>query len=86
MTFGSPLFEETRITLGNGRVFTIRARNVSARNKYIQSAELYGAPLNRPWFTHQDIVEGGTLILGMGPRANRAWGSAPEAAPPSMSP
>ena len=31
---GSPIFEETRLTLAGGNVFTITARNVSAANKY----------------------------------------------------
>jgi predicted alpha-1,2-mannosidase len=82
---GSPIFDETRITLGNGKVFTITAKNVSAQNKYIQSAALNGKPLNQPWFSHGDIVNGGTLVLQMGSRPNTAWGSSPGAAPPSMS-
>lgn len=82
---GSPIFEETRITLGQSKVFTITARGVSAQNKYIQSAMLNGRALNKPWFEHADIAEGGTLVLEMGPRPNPAWGSALEAAPPSMS-
>lgn len=82
---GSPLFRQTRISLANGKTFTITARNVSERNKYIQSAELNGRPLNKPWFTHTDLVSGGTLLLEMGPRPNPNWGSAPDAAPPSMS-
>lgn len=82
---GSPLFEETRIALPKGRVFTIRAENASAQNKYIQSATLNGKAWNRPWFTHSDLASGGTLVLTMGPKPNFQWGSAPEAAPPSMS-
>jgi predicted alpha-1,2-mannosidase len=82
---GSPLFEEVRITLGNGKVFTISAKGASARSKYIQSARLNGKPLDKPWFEHADIAQGGTLSFEMGERPNTAWGSAPEAAPPSMS-
>jgi predicted alpha-1,2-mannosidase len=82
---GSPIFEETRISLENGKVFTITARNVSAKNKYIQSAVLNGKPLNKPWFEHSDMVNGGTLLLVMASTPNTAWGSAPEDAPPSMS-
>ncbi|HYW43937.1 MAG TPA: GH92 family glycosyl hydrolase [Bryobacteraceae bacterium] len=82
---GSPLFEETRIALDKGKVFTITARNVSTQNKYIQSATLNGKPWDRPWFAHSDMAGGGSLVLVMGPRPNMAWGSAPEAAPPSMS-
>jgi predicted alpha-1,2-mannosidase len=81
---GSPLFDESRITLGDGKVFAITARHVSAQNKYVQSATLNGKPLNKPWFAHSDIANGGALVLEMGPRPNAAWGSAPEAAPPSM--
>ncbi len=82
---GSPIFEETRISLEKGKVFTITARNVSARNKYIQSAVLNGKPLNKPWFEHSGMVNGGTLVLVMGSTPNTAWGAAPEDAPPSMS-
>jgi predicted alpha-1,2-mannosidase len=83
---GSPIFEETRLALAGGKVFVIKARNVSAANKYIQSATLNGKPWEKPWFEHGDIAKGGTLVLEMGPRPNISWGSAPGAAPPSMSP
>ena len=81
---GSPIFDEIKISLENGKVFTIRAWQQSAHNKYIQSATLNGKPLNKPWFSHSDITQGETLILQMGPRPNKSWGSAPDAAPPSM--
>jgi putative alpha-1,2-mannosidase len=82
---GSPIFAKTVIQLGGGKQFTIVANHVSAQNKYIQSAELNGKPLNRPWFRHAEIAGGGVLILEMGNRPNTSWGSAPEDAPPSMS-
>jgi predicted alpha-1,2-mannosidase len=82
---GSPIFDEVKLNLAGGKVFTITAKKVSAANKYIQSATLNKKPLNKPWFEHKDLVNGGTLVLDMGPRPNTAWGSAPEAAPPSMS-
>ncbi len=82
---GSPIFERTTIRLGNGRLFKIEAHHVSAQNKYIQSAQLNGKRLDRAWFRHADIADGGTLVLEMGPRPNMTWGSAPKDAPPSMS-
>jgi predicted alpha-1,2-mannosidase len=82
---GSPIFARTTIRLGNGKLFKIEAHHVSAQNKYIQSAQLNGKPLDRAWFRHADIADGGTLVLEMGPRPNVAWGSAPKDAPPSMS-
>ncbi len=82
---GSPLFQEVKIALADGKVFTISATNASATNKYVQSATLNGKPLSQPWFTHADLAAGGSLALQMGPRPNTKWGSAPSAAPPSMS-
>jgi predicted alpha-1,2-mannosidase len=72
---GSPIFEKITINVGGGKQFIIEARDVSSGNKYIQSARLNGEPLNSPWFTHSDLVKGGTLILQMGPRPNEKWGA-----------
>jgi predicted alpha-1,2-mannosidase len=83
---GSPLFDEATVHMGNGHDLTIVARNNSARNMYIQSATLNGNPWNKPWFRHADIANGGMFILTMGPQPNKSWASAPDAAPPSMSP
>ncbi|HTW80072.1 MAG TPA: GH92 family glycosyl hydrolase [Terracidiphilus sp.] len=82
---GSPIFARTTIRMGNGKLFTIVANHVSARNKYIQSAQLNGKPLNRAWFRHAEIADGGTLVLEMADHPNLQWGSAPQLAPPSMS-
>lgn len=82
---GSPIFEETIINVGNGKKFVIEARDVTAQNKYIQSATLNGEPLNTPWFKNADLIKGGKLIFMMGPRPNKNWGSSPDVAPPSMS-
>lgn len=81
---GSPIFNRSVVRLGNGKEFTVVANHVSSQNKYIQSAMLNGEPLNRPWFRDSEIANGGTLVLEMGDRPNKAWGSAPEDAPPSM--
>ena len=82
---GTPVFEKSTITLVNGKEFVITAKGASMLNKYIQSASLNGTPLTKPWFNHGDIANGGSLELVMGSRPNKAWGAAPEDAPPSMS-
>jgi len=82
---GSPIFTKSTIRLGNGREFTVIAHHVSARNKYIQSAELNGKPLKKAWFQHADIADGGTLVLEMVDKPNLQWGSALDDVPPSMS-
>lgn len=81
---GSPIFEKTAIRLGSGRIFTIVAHGVSARNKYIQSAQLNGKKLDKAWFRYADIAGGGTLVLEMGEKPNTHWGTDPGDAPPSM--
>ena len=82
-TIGSPVFTKSSIKLENGKTFTVIAENASWSNKYIQSATLNGETLNRTWFTHQDLVNGGTLKLVMGDRPNKSWGL--ESPPPSAS-
>jgi len=82
---GSPIFDEVRINVGHGKWFTIRAQHVSALNKYIQSARLNGRPLNKPWFTHQDLSQGGLLEFQMGSEPDKTWASSPEAVGPSFS-
>ncbi|MCU0642755.1 MAG: glycoside hydrolase family 92 protein, partial [bacterium] len=82
---GSPIFKKVMLSLGDDKQFIIHAKEVSAKNKYIQSAVLNGKPLEKPWFEHAEIINGATLELMMGPRPNKLWGSQPEDAPPSMS-
>ncbi len=82
---GSPIFARSAIRMANGRKFVIVAQNVSAQNKYIQSAQLNGKPLDKPWFPHSAIANGGELVLQMGDHPNLQWGSQLEDAPPSMS-
>ncbi len=82
---GSPIFDEVTFRLGNGKTLVITAMNNSEKNIYIQSATLNGKPLNRAWFSHDEIANGGKLVFQMGPAPNKKWASSPEAAPPSMS-
>jgi predicted alpha-1,2-mannosidase len=82
---GSPIFEKSVIRMDNSKEFTVIAHHVSAQNKYIQSAQLNGKPLQRAWFRHAEIANGGTLVLEMGNKPNTLWGSSPDDAPPSMS-
>ena len=81
---GSPLFEKVSIDLDNGKTFTVVAKNNSADNKYIQSATLNGKPYNKTYFSHEDLVEGGTLELVMGNRPCKTWGVGADAIPPSQ--
>jgi predicted alpha-1,2-mannosidase len=69
---GTPLFPSATLNLPGGAKFTVTAKNVSAQNIYIQSAQLNGEPLTTPRISHDAIVKGGTLTFTMGPQPNRA--------------
>ena len=72
---GSPVFSCIKIRLSNGKIFEIEALNNSEENTYIQSATLNGVEWNKPWFSHSDIMSGGKLVLVMGDKANKNWGT-----------
>jgi predicted alpha-1,2-mannosidase len=74
-SIGSPLFDKVSINLENGKRFIIQAKNVSAKNRYIQSATLNGKPYSRSWFKHQDIVDGGEFVFEMCFNPNYKWGT-----------
>ncbi|WP_308199482.1 glycoside hydrolase family 92 protein [Chitinophaga sedimenti] len=73
-TIGSPLFEESSIKLENGKTFKLVAKGASVVNKYIQKAKLNGKVLEKPFFTHDELMNGGVLELEMGAKPNKNWG------------
>ena len=74
-SIGTPRFSNVKIQLDNGKIFEVIANNLSATNKYIQSATLNGKNWNQTWFYHNDIKNGGKLILQMGNKPNYQWGT-----------
>ena len=51
--------------LENGKTFTMIAENLSEENKYVESITLNGQPYTKNYITHQDIMNGGTLVFKM---------------------
>ena len=74
----SPIFEEVTIDLGErygrSKKFTIKAHNASRRNIYVQSARLNGRQLDTFHFPASELLQGGELVLEMGPEPNKSWG------------
>ncbi|HEY5404561.1 MAG TPA: GH92 family glycosyl hydrolase [Pyrinomonadaceae bacterium] len=83
---GTPLFPELRFNLENGKSFVVKARNVSSKNFYIQSATLNGKPYRKSFLHHKDLAAGGELIFEMGDKPNMKWGTGPGDAPVSEIP
>ena len=69
--FGSPLFPEVTMKVGNGRTFTIKALDVSEENIYIQSVQFNGKPYTRSYIMYEDIIRGGALEIQMGPQPSK---------------
>lgn len=71
---GTPLFDKATISLESGKAFTILANNRSETYIYIESVELNGKPLTQTFITHDNVVEGGTLIFNMTDKPS-SWGT-----------
>lgn len=70
---GSPAFDECTLKLGGDKEFRIETVRKSAEDIYIQSVTLNGKRYNDCFITHEDIVNGGTMVFKMGRRPS-GWG------------
>lgn len=64
-SIGRPAFDKAVVNLPDGKKFTVIAKNNSKKNKYIKNMTLNGKPLDKPFFTHDDIIAGSTLEIEM---------------------
>jgi predicted alpha-1,2-mannosidase len=80
---GSPVFTKVTIHLKNGHDFVINAGNTSHDSKYVTAVRMNGKAVDRIWFRHADVAQGGTLDLTMSNLPNTALGSSPASFPPS---
>lgn len=64
-TLSRPLVDRAVIHQPNGKDFTVEVRGNSPEARYVKRATLNGRVLDRPYFSHEDIVRGGRLVLEM---------------------
>ncbi|WP_316809256.1 GH92 family glycosyl hydrolase [Pedobacter agri] len=74
LQIGSPMFDRSVVSLGNGKRLTIEAKNNSKSNVFVQSATWNGKVLSKAWLYRDELIEGGTLTLIMGNKPNMSWG------------
>ena len=79
----SPVFDRVTIRLHNGKTFSIVCKNNSKDNKYVQSIRVDGKSLDRVWFKHSDLVNGGKIELQMSNTPNLKLGVDSSTFPPS---
>lgn len=70
---GTPLFEEVKMQLANGKCFTVKSPGANAERIYVQSVKLNGAPYNKSYITHEQIMSGATLEVEMGAEPGPVW-------------
>ena len=63
--FGAPQMPQITLNLANGKTFTVIAEGISAENKYVESVTLNSEPYTKNYITHEDILNGGTLVFKM---------------------
>lgn len=74
----TPIFEKIVIRLANQKTFTIVTENFSDQSFYIKSATLNGEPFNQSYIAHDQIVDGGTLVIRTSAEPNKEWGRGAE--------
>ena len=62
---GTPLFKKAEVKVGDNQL-TIVANNYSPENIYVQKVWLNDSLLDRTWFEHAEIKNGGVLMFEMG--------------------
>ena len=73
--FGSPALKKAVISLPGNKAFTITAENLTEQNIYIQKVKLNGKDWNKPYFSYDELKNGGELMFTMGPKPNKKWGT-----------
>jgi predicted alpha-1,2-mannosidase len=63
---GAPQLKKARLNLKNGKVFEVKANNISIQNIYSDKALLNGKMLDKPFITFEQILNGGNLDFEMG--------------------
>lgn len=70
---GSPFLDECTLKLAGNKEFRIRTIRKSPGDIYIQSVTLNGKKHKDFFITHQDIMNGGTMVFKMGKKPS-GWG------------
>ena len=79
--FGSPLYDNAKVNLGNGKELEIIAHNNSPQNIYVQGVRFNGEKYNKSYIEYQKLKEGGKLEFEMGPTQSDAYGRGESARP-----
>ena len=69
--FGRPIADQATLKLENGNTLTIKTKNNSSDNKYIQSVSWNGKPWVTNGISHDELMKGGELEFNMGSKPSK---------------
>lgn len=70
-----PLFKEINFNWPGSKSFQVKVENYANDKRYIKEVFLNGKKLDRNWITHQEIVNGGTLVMVASDQPNVTFGT-----------
>ncbi len=70
----APIFEKVVLHWSADKSIKILVSNYHKDHFYVKSVHLNGKPLYRNWLTHQEIMDGGELIMETDSVPNQKWG------------
>ena len=82
---GTPYFDKMTLHLPTGRSLTITTEGNSAANRYIDGMTFNDVPYTKNYFTHADLLKGGTITCRMASQPNTSRGTDEAALPYSFS-
>lgn len=75
-SIGAPQFPKVVLNLtikGKSHQLEIVANHLSEENKYVQSVTLDGKPVETPFITYNELINGNKLVFEMGAKPNYNW-------------
>lgn len=79
--FGTPLYDEAKVNLGNGKELEIVAHNNSPENIYVQGVIFNGKPYEKSYIEYEKIKNGGKIEFQMGNTPSPTFGIAKDSRP-----
>jgi len=72
---GTPYFDKMTLHLPQGNALTITAEGNSTENRYVDSITFNGTSYSKNYFTHEDLLKGGSIVCRMAGQPNTSRGT-----------
>jgi predicted alpha-1,2-mannosidase len=82
---GTPLFKKMEVQMANGKTLKLCAPDNSPENCYIDAMKVNGKKYSRSYLTHDQLINGGTIIFDMSDQPNKARATSVKDRPYSFS-